>query len=62
MRKHLKLKLALYEQRARGVQELWERIKNEWEKFDSRVCYKYIDSMSIRAQAVIKAKDGNTVY
>ncbi|KAG0863184.1 hypothetical protein G6F16_011990 [Rhizopus arrhizus] len=38
MWRHLKLKLALYEQRARGVHELWERIKIEWETFDKDIC------------------------
>ncbi|KAG0926484.1 hypothetical protein G6F29_013037 [Rhizopus arrhizus] len=62
MWRHLKLKLALYEQRARGVHELWERIKIEWETFDKDICCKYIDSMPARVQAVIKAKGGNTIY
>ncbi|KAG1145923.1 hypothetical protein G6F37_007120 [Rhizopus arrhizus] len=62
MWRHLKLKLALYEQRARGVHELWERIKIEWETFDKDVCCKYIDSMPARVQAVIKAKGGNNIY
>ncbi|KAG1494619.1 hypothetical protein G6F46_012333 [Rhizopus delemar] len=62
MWRHLKLKLALYEQRARGVHELWERIKIEWETFDRDVCCKYIDSLPARVQAVIKAKGGNTIY
>ncbi|KAG0924102.1 hypothetical protein G6F57_018444 [Rhizopus arrhizus] len=62
MWRHLKLKLALYEQRARGVRELWERIKIEWETFDKGICCKYIDSMPARVQAVIKAKGGNTIY
>ncbi|KAG1143627.1 hypothetical protein G6F37_011935 [Rhizopus arrhizus] len=51
MWRHLNLKLTLYEQRARGVHELWERIKIEWETFDKDICCKYIDSMPARVQA-----------
>ncbi|KAG1143474.1 hypothetical protein G6F37_006338 [Rhizopus arrhizus] len=40
--RHLKLKLALYKQRARGVHELWERIKIGWETFDRDVCCRRI--------------------
>ncbi|ORE01673.1 hypothetical protein BCV72DRAFT_252944 [Rhizopus microsporus var. microsporus] len=60
--RHLKLKLALYEQRARGVYELWERVKIEWNRFDADICCKYIDSMSARVKAVIDAKGGNAKY
>ncbi|KAG0863961.1 hypothetical protein G6F15_013174 [Rhizopus arrhizus] len=45
MWRHLKLKLALYEQRARGVHELWERIKIEWETFDKDICFAGISTL-----------------
>ncbi|KAG0949154.1 hypothetical protein G6F57_004304 [Rhizopus arrhizus] len=54
MWRHLKLKLAPYEQKARGVHELWKGINIEWELFDRDVCCKYIDSMPTRVQAVNK--------
>jgi transposase len=54
MWRHLKFKLALYEQKARGVHELLEKINIEWEMFDRDVCCKYIDSMPTRVQAVNK--------
>ncbi|PHZ12735.1 uncharacterized protein RHIMIDRAFT_202568, partial [Rhizopus microsporus ATCC 52813] len=60
--RHLKLKLAIYEQRARGVHELWERMQNEWNTFGVDICCKYIDSISARVKAVIDAKGGNTKY
>ncbi|CEG67184.1 hypothetical protein RMATCC62417_03650 [Rhizopus microsporus] len=60
--RHLKLKLALYEQRARGVHELWERVQNEWNMFDTDICCKYINNMPARVKVVIDAKGGNNKY
>ncbi|CEI94556.1 hypothetical protein RMCBS344292_08765 [Rhizopus microsporus] len=54
--RHLKLKLAVYKQSARGVHELWERVQNEWNTFDADICY----SMPTKVKAVIDAKGGNT--
>ncbi|CEG83543.1 hypothetical protein RMATCC62417_17446 [Rhizopus microsporus] len=35
---HLKLKLSAYEQKAKGVHELWERVEKEWNSFTEDVC------------------------
>lgn len=59
---HLKLKLSLYETRATNVEELWERVNTEWDKFTRDDCRRYIDSMPSRIEAVIKAKGGSTRY
>src|SRR5215469_1803115 len=60
--KHLKLKLAQYERKAKEIHELWERCDKEWNKFTPEECRKYIDSMPSRVQAVLKAKGGHTLY
>ncbi|KAG1481916.1 hypothetical protein G6F54_013679 [Rhizopus delemar] len=31
---HLKLNLSLYDKKAKGVHELWERVEKEWNSFD----------------------------
>ncbi|WP_461043552.1 transposase, partial [Streptomyces sundarbansensis] len=59
---HLKLRLSLYETRAANVEELWERVNTEWDKFTGDDCRRYIDSMPSRIEAVIKAKGGSTRY
>ncbi|KAG1059773.1 hypothetical protein G6F41_013267 [Rhizopus arrhizus] len=41
----LKLRLSLYERKARNIDELWERVDFEWNKLDKDVCRSYIDSM-----------------
>jgi transposase len=60
--RHLKLKLAKYERRAKGVHELWERCNKEWNEITPEECKKYIDSMPGRVQAVLRAKGGHTSY
>src|SRR6478735_5724647 len=45
---HLKLKLSLYDKKAKGVHELWERVEKEWNSFDKEVCRRYIDTMPAR--------------
>ncbi|KAG1577716.1 hypothetical protein G6F47_013016 [Rhizopus delemar] len=59
---HLKLKLSLYDKKAKGVHELWERVEKEWNSFDKEVCRRYIDTMPARIKAVIDAKGGSTRY
>ncbi|KAG1551362.1 hypothetical protein G6F50_013187 [Rhizopus delemar] len=59
---HLKLRLSLYEGRAKGVHDLWSRIEKEWNSFTKEQCQAYIKSMSARCRAVIKAKGGYTRY
>lgn len=60
--RHLKLKLALYEQRARDVHELLKRVKTKYETFHRDVCCKHIENMLAKVQAIVKAKGGNTVH
>ncbi|KAG1391774.1 hypothetical protein G6F60_012396 [Rhizopus arrhizus] len=59
---HLKLKLSLYDKKAKGVHELWERVEKEWNSFDKEACRRYIDTMPARIKAVIDAKGGSTKY
>ncbi|KAG0781346.1 hypothetical protein G6F21_011690 [Rhizopus arrhizus] len=59
---HLKLKLSLYDKKAKGVHELWERVEKEWNSFDKEVCRRYIDTMPARIKAAIDAKGGSTKY
>ncbi|KAG1135289.1 hypothetical protein G6F38_012907 [Rhizopus arrhizus] len=58
----LKLRLSLYERKARNIDELWERVDFEWNKLDKDVCRSYIDSMPNRIAAVIKLKGRFTRY
>jgi len=58
----LKIRLARYERKAKGIHELWERCDKEWNEFTPEVCRKYIDSMPDRVKAVLKAKGGHTSY
>ncbi|EIE92004.1 hypothetical protein RO3G_16715 [Rhizopus delemar RA 99-880] len=59
---HLKLKLSVYDTKAKGVHELWEKIEKERNTFTVDECRRYIDSMPDRCKAVIKAKGGHTRY
>ncbi|KAG1366112.1 hypothetical protein G6F61_013312 [Rhizopus arrhizus] len=59
---YLKLKLSAYDTRAKGVHELWDRVKKEWSTFTAEDCRRYIDSMPDRCRAVIAAKGGHTRY
>ncbi|KAG1137601.1 hypothetical protein G6F37_013498 [Rhizopus arrhizus] len=59
---HLKLKPSLYDKKAKGVHELWERVEKEWSSFDKEVCRRYIDTMPARIKAVIDANGGSTKY
>ena len=59
---YLKLKLSMYENRAKSMHELWQRVEKEWISFTKGQCLKYIDSMPERIQAVIAEKGGSTRY
>ncbi|KAG1141024.1 hypothetical protein G6F37_012884 [Rhizopus arrhizus] len=59
---HLKLKLSAYDTRAKGVQELWDRVEKEWYTLTAEYCRRYIDSMPDRCRAVIDAKGSHTRY
>ncbi|KAG1370610.1 hypothetical protein G6F61_011890 [Rhizopus arrhizus] len=54
----LKLRLSLYERKARNIYELWERVDVEWNKLDKDVCRSYIDSMPDRIAAVTIYRHG----
>ena len=59
---HLKMKLGEYERAASGMEELWERVEKEWNKIDTDVCQRLIESMPRRFEAVLRVKGGHTKY
>ena len=59
---HLKRKLAEYPEPAGGVEELWERMNEEWGKIPADVVLRLIESIPHRVQAVLRAKVGHTKY
>jgi hypothetical protein len=58
----LKMCLQQYENPPKGIQELWERVQEEWEKIPKEECVNLINSMPRRIKAVLKAKGGHTKY
>ena len=44
------------------MQELWERVEEEWEAIPQSVCRDLVESMPRRVAAVIRAKGGYTKY
>jgi len=59
---YLKRRLAEYEHHPKGMEELWRRIEEEWDKIPAEVCQGLIESMPRRIEAVLKAKGGYTKY
>ncbi|KAG2070375.1 hypothetical protein BDR04DRAFT_1018812, partial [Suillus decipiens] len=59
---HLKRRLVEHEHPPKGMEELWRRIEDEWNKIPAEVCQKLIESMPRRIEAVIKARGGYTKY
>ena len=59
---HLKRQLAGHEVAPSGILQLWERVEEEWNKIDAKVCQNLIESMPRRVAAVLKAKGGYTKY
>ena len=59
---HLKTRLGEYDVPPSGIEQLWERVVEEWNKIPASVCQGLIESMPRRIQAVIKAKGGYTKY
>jgi transposase len=59
---YLKRRLAEYEHPPKGMEELWRRIEEEWNKIPAEVCQGLIESMPRRIEAVLKAKGGYTKY
>jgi hypothetical protein len=59
---HLKRRLVEHKHPPTGMEELWRRIEEEWNKIPAEVCQKLIESMPRRIEAVIEAKGGYTKY
>jgi hypothetical protein len=59
---YLKTRLDTYEEPAKSVTELWERVQTEWEAIPKEECRKLIESMPRRLAAVARAKGGYTKY
>jgi hypothetical protein len=59
---YLKTALDTYEEPAKSVIELWERVQTEWEAIPREECRKLIESMPQRLAAVARAKGGYTKY
>jgi hypothetical protein len=59
---YLKRKLAEYEESPKGIEELWRRTQEEWNKIPAEVCQGLIESMPRRVEDVLKAKGGYTKY
>ena len=53
---HLKRRLGEYENAPGGMQELWKRVKVEWDKIEGDTCQKLIESMPRRVDTVIREK------
>lgn len=60
--RHLKKRLADYEEPPESIDELWERIQDEWEGITPDVCKSLIKSMHNRIEQVLKRKGGYTSY
>ena len=58
----LKRRLNQYERPPSGMIELWERVQAEWDKIDTEVCLKLVESVPNRVNAVLKAKGMWTDY
>jgi transposase len=58
----LKRRLAGHETVAAGINELWTRVEQEWERIPDQFCKNLIESMPRRVAAVLKAKGGYTNY
>lgn len=59
---HLKKRLNAYDEHAKGINELWERIEHEWNAIPNDICANLIESMPRRVSAVLKAKGGYVKY
>jgi len=59
---HLKQQLAKHLVPPAGINELWERVQEEWNKIPASVCQNLIESMPRRVEAVLKSKGGYTKY
>jgi hypothetical protein len=59
---HVKRMLNQYQTPPKGINELWERIQDVWNKIDAQTCSNLINSMPSRIQSVLRAKGKWTKY
>ena len=59
---HLKMQLNRYETEPAGIDELWSRLRVEWDNIPPEFSVNLIESMPTRIAAVLKAKGGYTKY
>ena len=59
---YLKTHLDTYEEPAKSVTELWDRVQTEWEAIPKEECRKLIESMPRRLAAILRAKGGYRKY
>ena len=60
--RYLKQKLNEGEEPSKGMQELWERVEQQWEAIPQDICIRLIESMPRPIAAVLKAKEKYTKY
>lgn len=58
----LKRRLASYDTIPDSAEELWQRIRVEWDRIEAKECAALVSSMPRRIQAVLKAKGRWTEY
>jgi hypothetical protein len=58
----LKRKLKSYAEEPKGIQELWERVQEQWDNIDNCECEKLIESMARRVEGVMRARGGYRKY
>lgn len=59
---HLQKQLAGHPTPPSGMEELWERIQEEWFKIPESYCQELVESIPRRVKAVIRANGGYTKY
>lgn len=55
----IKTKLGEFQVPPKGIQKLWERVKEIWDSIPAEVCQNLIESMPRRIQGLYKAKGGH---
>ena len=59
---HLKRRLAGYEEEAKGMLELWNRVQVGWDKMEPEVCQNLIESMprrTLQRSSILPKDDGH---
>ena len=59
---YLKKMLKEYDEPVRGVEELWTRVQEQWDRIPKEKCQKLIESMLYKVKAVYKANGSYTKY